>query len=341
VNNIRECSERLKAIEPVVPIGGRVLDIGTNLGFFPFSLASKAEMCTGIEMVAETTSISTDIAEHFGIKNVKFINAAVTPELINAQGPVDVTLFTAIIHHIARAQGEAFVDSLLHAIRANTKHLFVEWARDPGEPQGVTYDVEAQLVGNGFWKNTESTYVAHTGFERPFQHWIACHRKGLDERGAAEIAHSLVAQELPGCPAVLEHSGDRGQIVFEHIQGTPMNLANATSETWKSLATTITDLNGRGIIHGDVRAWNIISGDVPWLVDFGLSISETHPPTAYQQETYMGLDPKDYDWFALAAMRYWADMDSEQPKDPQGWCSQELRQEDPASVAQLERERWA
>ncbi|MEM3104718.1 MAG: methyltransferase domain-containing protein [Candidatus Bathyarchaeia archaeon] len=80
-----------------------VLDLGCSGGYFSFRLSESARYVLGVDADEEIIKRNIEIAEKQGYRNVTFIHAMITPELIESLPSFDVTLFLSVFHHMLTA----------------------------------------------------------------------------------------------------------------------------------------------------------------------------------------------------------------------------------------------
>lgn len=131
--------------------GKKILDLGSSLGFFCFSLSQLGANCIGIDADKRSVNICNLIKKLYSIENVKFINSLITPQKINQVGKVDFTIFFSTFHHLIGdkdyyptpygwkfRKGIEYGEHILSAISSNSKKLYFE--------MGVPFD-------NGPWSD--------------------------------------------------------------------------------------------------------------------------------------------------------------------------------------------
>lgn len=77
-----------------------VLDLGCSGGAFAFELARKARKVFAVDGDAEVITRNRDIQKELGIANIEFLHARIEPDLLRRLGPVDITLFLSVYHHM-------------------------------------------------------------------------------------------------------------------------------------------------------------------------------------------------------------------------------------------------
>lgn len=119
--------------------GKKILDLGSSLGFYCFSLSQLGANCVGIEADKKSVNICNLIKKLYSIKNTKFMNSFISPQKINQVGKVDFTIFFSTFHHIIGdinydptpyglkfRKGIEYGNLLLSAISLNSKKLYFE-----------------------------------------------------------------------------------------------------------------------------------------------------------------------------------------------------------------------
>ena len=118
----------------------RVLDLGSSLGFYCFSISQLGvKECTGMDADLKSVEACNLIKELYGIKNVKFVKSFITPQSIKKIGKVDVTIFFSTLHHIISDKrfyprpygwnirmGIDYGHEILSAISSCTKRMYFE-----------------------------------------------------------------------------------------------------------------------------------------------------------------------------------------------------------------------
>ena len=259
----RGCEARLKMIEHLVPAEGRMLDLGSNLGYYCFRLAQMKNVEThGVECVKETYEICRDLVNYYQVPGVSFHHTHISPDLVLENPPTDLILMLAVLHHILRDHGMDFVEGILKAARERGREILVElpapeedgWKA--GKQLAFPDPVLPWLMGLGLYP-VEALHVdSHVGTRRPFLHLRPCIIKKGDERYEAEVSASNEASGVPGVPNFFTHDVTTKQIYLRYISGPVLDTYKIEhkkpDDIWRELARTISGLHGRGVVHGDV-----------------------------------------------------------------------------------------
>lgn len=97
----RKVATRIRLIEENVDVTDKVImDLGCSGGSFSFSLARRARRVIAIDGDAEVIARNRAIQKDLKLENIEFIHAKLDADLIEAVGPVDVTLFLSVYHHM-------------------------------------------------------------------------------------------------------------------------------------------------------------------------------------------------------------------------------------------------
>ena len=199
----RLVEQRIKAIRRHVDFQGKtVLDLGCSGGYFSLNIAQEAKRVLGVDGDREVIEQNIAVAHRMGIKNVEFINARLTPQLISALPDFDVVLFLSVFHHMLAAsdaygwnseasRSEAF--DALQVIRDKARVLVFEmgypdegydWSSKlpPMEPDPVTW-IKSCVFGDEYSVQLLSPPVLMGPLGR-IRRWVLenRHRNGLLRR---------------------------------------------------------------------------------------------------------------------------------------------------------------
>ncbi len=135
----RPCEDRLELImSDLDDRGARINDIGCQIGFFSFSLASKGYSVTGYDMETRNISICHRLNELKEISlKPKFFNIKLDLETIDNFELVDYTLCLAVFHHIIHYRGLVVAKKLIALLRKKIeKKIYFEvgQSNEPVEP---------------------------------------------------------------------------------------------------------------------------------------------------------------------------------------------------------------
>lgn len=97
----RNVLSRLKLILERVDFKGRtVLDLGCSGGFFSFALAESARKVIAVDGDAAIIERNRKLQSELGARNIEFLHANITKEILDHIGPVDITLLMSVYHHM-------------------------------------------------------------------------------------------------------------------------------------------------------------------------------------------------------------------------------------------------
>ena len=97
----RSVNKRLQTITSNINFTNKiVLDLGCSGGFFTFSLASLAKKIIAVDGDEEIIKRNKEYQKKLGIKNIEFIHANISKELIDSLEDIDITLFLSVYHHM-------------------------------------------------------------------------------------------------------------------------------------------------------------------------------------------------------------------------------------------------
>lgn len=102
----RAVDARLALIQAKVDVRGKiVLDLGCSGGLFSFALAKFARKVIAVDGDREVIERNRTIQREMGVQNLEFHYAQIEGDLIRSFGPVDVTLFLSVYHHMLTVSG--------------------------------------------------------------------------------------------------------------------------------------------------------------------------------------------------------------------------------------------
>lgn len=133
----RKAKRRVELVGKLYDCSGKqVLDLGCSGGLFSFGLAGSARHVTGIDGDANLIARNERLATEYGISNLSFRCATITPELVRGLDRYDAVLFLSVLHHIitdsrvypwsSRKSGMEYGLEVLRAISEKTGVLFFE-----------------------------------------------------------------------------------------------------------------------------------------------------------------------------------------------------------------------
>jgi 2-polyprenyl-3-methyl-5-hydroxy-6-metoxy-1,4-benzoquinol methylase len=162
--------------------GLRVLDLGCNVGFYSFSLAKRGAIVTGIDARPEYIEIASRVAGIYGIENATFVNAPVTPELIDgAEHEWDIALCFSMIQWVADQQGIDYACRVLKTLSRRSKAMFFDVSVNSGAAAFKTARGGERCFVERFLRDeTDYSYVTYLGDVHPYRrdtrHVFYCHR---------------------------------------------------------------------------------------------------------------------------------------------------------------------
>lgn len=97
----RAVDARLNLIQTKVDFRDKVvLDLGCSGGMFSFALSRIAKKVIAVDGDREVIERNRIIQKELGITNLEFLHARIDADFIKSLGPVDVTLFLSVFHHL-------------------------------------------------------------------------------------------------------------------------------------------------------------------------------------------------------------------------------------------------
>lgn len=121
-------AERFALMETTLPRPfktGRLLDIGCHTGYNCFRFQRLGFDCTGIELEPLTCEIAQDV-NTLKQTNIRFINGAVSHDLMQQLGRFDVILFLSTFQWVVYAEGFEAARKLLAEVQSRCDLLFFE-----------------------------------------------------------------------------------------------------------------------------------------------------------------------------------------------------------------------
>lgn len=116
--------KRWHAIEKELgSIAGSVLDIGCNTGFFTFQMASRGNLCIGVEREALPYHVCNLIKETRQFHHAVFMKATVDEAFCKILPTVDITFFLSVFHHVVRESGMERATGLISALMGRTRSI--------------------------------------------------------------------------------------------------------------------------------------------------------------------------------------------------------------------------
>ena len=126
----RNCDDRLSAIIKNINFSyiNSYLDIGSQLGYFVFSLAelNKNMIAHGMEMNTIACAYSNCILFLNDLKNISFSNTKINPEIAKRIPKYDVISFLDVFHHTIYFDGYEVADKIMRELyrRCNLYFIF-------------------------------------------------------------------------------------------------------------------------------------------------------------------------------------------------------------------------
>ncbi|KUI26091.1 hypothetical protein AU195_14015 [Mycobacterium sp. IS-1496] len=84
---------------------GSAMDVGCQVGYFPFALAAKGIPTLGVDLEERALRIARYAARKTATDEVAFLNMTVSPKTVQLLPEVDLTLVMSIWHHWVRYYG--------------------------------------------------------------------------------------------------------------------------------------------------------------------------------------------------------------------------------------------
>lgn len=97
----RDSQGRLRLIQSIVDFRGKsVIDLGCQMGFFSLSIAQEAASVLAVDASEDAISECRARADRLGSRNIRFLCAPITAELLDDLPRADITLCLSVLHHI-------------------------------------------------------------------------------------------------------------------------------------------------------------------------------------------------------------------------------------------------
>jgi hypothetical protein len=142
------CRERLECIEKEVEVnpGDRVLDVGANVGFFSFALASQGAIVDAIEAQTESFEVGAALSKKYDA-TVYFVNKPVSVEVLNhLDHHYKISLLLSVLHWVMKQEGKQKTIEILRAVADRSEMIFVEVPSDPSD--GMVFHEEFSSLDN-------------------------------------------------------------------------------------------------------------------------------------------------------------------------------------------------
>ena len=98
-DTVQRFEQMVKYIKPS-PSGKRILDLGSNLGYFCFSLNKMGASCVGVEIMPANYYVALKLSQHYHMDST-FVWSPITPSAVDRiEGHFDATLILNAIHNI-------------------------------------------------------------------------------------------------------------------------------------------------------------------------------------------------------------------------------------------------
>jgi SAM-dependent methyltransferase len=100
----RKVTQRLDAILGKVDVRDKlVADLGCSGGYFSFKIAEEARHVWAVDADAQIIERNQTVARQRGYRNITFVCARISPQLIRSLPRMDVMLFLSVFHHMLTA----------------------------------------------------------------------------------------------------------------------------------------------------------------------------------------------------------------------------------------------
>jgi SAM-dependent methyltransferase len=283
---IRECSSRYEAIKPYLEKFKRpftVLDIGANLGYFSFRIASDFPNSTCVMIENDYGKVLTELAELNDLKNVIVLNTTVNVNILERLADTehfDVVLALNVIHHIGR------VDDSISAIERIGETIIVETpSPDDSGSCGQKYlgDIFSHVSENyehlgAFSRHTSKTSKSIMGVFKHMKSHIRKKYWDSDYRGDLGIENINIESTTDyKTYSNIRSGGKEARPWISGINFRTFQYLNGTYPLQLNLIDALKKLDLKN--HCDVAPWNIIiSGQNLTLIDINDPRYRRNPP---------------------------------------------------------------
>lgn len=121
----RESTDRLSVIVQHIPAAAKtVLDIGSNTGYFLFSLNEMGFYCHGLEIDPDLVHFTNLAAFIKGSRGLSCECGKLNKIYVDSMPPYDVVICLSVMHHIVMADGLDEATALLCGLAQKTKQVF-------------------------------------------------------------------------------------------------------------------------------------------------------------------------------------------------------------------------
>jgi len=124
----RACVDRWTAVEPYLKQlePKSLLDLGCAEGYFVQRAATTLNcLALGIDADARRLAVARMTTGLNGIHGAGFIQANLTPALLQQLPEFDVTVFLSVMHHVMYARGVDYARQIAAAVRGITRHYMI------------------------------------------------------------------------------------------------------------------------------------------------------------------------------------------------------------------------
>jgi len=140
----RSCTKRINLIKKHTHFNS-YLDIGSQLGYFVFSLQQQNKICHGLESNPTAVKYSQALASLNQSQNIAFHNTHLTPKTAQNLPDYDLITCLSVYHHLVHYQGKAKADQIIKTLIKKCKYFVFE-AGQHNEP-GFVWSKSMQFMG--------------------------------------------------------------------------------------------------------------------------------------------------------------------------------------------------
>ena len=305
----------------------RVLDLGCNVGFFAFSLASQAKEVVGIDHDEVAIAKAKELCGKYNIKNIKFISEKISTQLLKDLGSFDVVLALSILPWVNKSSKNPY--EIWEQIYSN-KTVYTELMYNHDGPAGMKKlenDEDAKMLLRKFasivhpigwtkgWEKDRTIWRSVKEFGK-WNEFVghACSKVHLSEQFVKKgkegfYHHSLFREYLALnrlkkegiAPIPVEITED--YLIISKFMGRKFDFNYPKEKAKKQFKRILNVLKNKKIIHRDITPDNLFIGvdDNIYLLDFAWAVIDNdwysvpktlgglHKVKNYENEKYFNL----------------------------------------------------
>ncbi len=143
---------------------GSYLDIGSQLGYFVFTIAERGFLSFGMEMHKVSYDYAMNVKNLNDIDNAHFINLSLDKIVAELLPSFDVISILSVFHHLVHFQGFAAADAIIKTLAAKCRSTFF-FETGEYEEKGFYWTDDISFMGNNS-KAWIQNYLESAGFKK-------------------------------------------------------------------------------------------------------------------------------------------------------------------------------